>query len=68
MSSDEPLTRIAIESLRAIARNPGASRPGSPAGPEARLELLNAILLRDQAVAVRHVTHRRRIASGRTRL
>lgn len=68
MNSGEPLTRIAIESLRAIARSPGPSRPETALDPAARLELLNAILLRDQDVAAMHNTRRGPMARGRTRL
>jgi hypothetical protein len=68
MNSSEPLTLVAIESLRAIARTPGGTRPEALASATQRLELLNAILLRDQDVASAHQQLRRRMARGPTRL
>lgn len=68
MNSDEPLTRIAIESLRAMARAPAPPRAGTPQDPAARLELLNAILLRDQDAAAAHDALRRPAVRGPTRL
>ncbi len=67
MSSDEPLTRIAVESLRATARNPEHAR-SVPSTPAERLELLNAILLRDQDVAACRAVKHRPFSAGRTRL
>ncbi len=68
MTSSEPLTRIAIESLRAAART--AAPPAGPvaATPSERLALLNALLLRDEHVLTRRPPDRRLIARGRTRL
>jgi len=67
MSSNEPLTRIAIESLRAIARDPERNRPTGSSTPAQRLELLNAILIRDQdATPVRVGRHL--VSRGTTRL
>jgi hypothetical protein len=68
MNSSEPLTQVAIESLRAIARAPATLRPETPRDPGARLELLNAILLRDEKTASPRNAQRGAMARGRTRL
>ncbi len=67
MNSSEPLTQVAIESLRAIARNPARDHAAAST-PAQRLALLNAILLRDQEVAAGRAAQRPALARHRTRL
>ncbi len=67
MNSDEPLTRIAVESLRALARNPERA-PRAASTPAERLDLLNSILLRDQNVAASRAANRCPLSPGVTKL